>query len=165
MPLPSRYLALAVALLAGSLPALAQSAAAYPSETPAHFQPTYTGFDYGRRDVMIPMRDGVKLHTVILVPNGAQGMPPSCLTRTPYGRKRSSPPHAVSCTPGTLALRATTTPPTSLSTDGYIRVVQDVRGKYGSEGDFVMNRPLHGPQNPTLGGRTPPIPTTPSTGW
>jgi putative CocE/NonD family hydrolase len=33
---------------------------------------------------------------------------------------------------------------------GYIRVVQDIRGKYGSEGDYVMNRPLHGPQNPTL---------------
>jgi putative CocE/NonD family hydrolase len=32
---------------------------------------------------------------------------------------------------------------------GYIRAVQDVRGKYGSEGDYVMNRPLHGPQNPT----------------
>ena len=32
---------------------------------------------------------------------------------------------------------------------GYIRVVQDVRGKYGSEGDYVMNRPLRGPQNPT----------------
>ena len=32
---------------------------------------------------------------------------------------------------------------------GYIRVVQDVRGKYGSEGDFVMNRPIHGAQNPT----------------
>ena len=32
---------------------------------------------------------------------------------------------------------------------GYIRVIQDVRGKYGSEGDYVMNRPLHGPLNPT----------------
>ena len=32
---------------------------------------------------------------------------------------------------------------------GYIRVMQDVRGKYGSEGDYVMNRPLHGPLNPT----------------
>ncbi len=32
---------------------------------------------------------------------------------------------------------------------GYIRVVQDIRGKYGSEGDYVMNRPLRGPQNPT----------------
>ena len=46
---------------------------------------------------------------------------------------------------------------------GYIRVVQDVRGKYGSEGDYVMNRPLHGPQNPTRS-ITPPTPTTPSTG-
>ena len=34
---------------------------------------------------------------------------------------------------------------------GYIRVVQDVRGKYGSEGDYVMNRPLHGPLNPDAG--------------
>jgi putative CocE/NonD family hydrolase len=33
--------------------------------------------------------------------------------------------------------------------DGYIRVMQDVRGKYGSEGDYIMNRPVHGPQNPT----------------
>ena len=33
--------------------------------------------------------------------------------------------------------------------DGYIRVMQDVRGKYGSEGDYVMTRPLHGPLNPT----------------
>jgi putative CocE/NonD family hydrolase len=40
-------------------------------------------------------------------------------------------------------------PPTVVVEDGYIRVVQDVRGKYGSEGDFVMNRPVHGPQNPT----------------
>ena len=42
----------------------------YPSETPDNFKPTNYGFEYERRDVMIPMRDGVKLHTVILVPNG-----------------------------------------------------------------------------------------------
>ena len=42
-----------------------------------------------------------------------------------------------------------TTPPIVIVEDGYIRVVQDVRGKYGSEGDYVMNRPVHGPQNPT----------------
>ena len=42
-----------------------------PSETPDKFEPTHDGFDYARRDVMIPMRDGVKLHTVILVPKGA----------------------------------------------------------------------------------------------
>src|SRR4051794_40676734 len=54
-----------------------------PNETPATFQPTNAGFDYVRRDVMIAMRDGVKLHTVILVPKGAKGAP-ILLTRTPY---------------------------------------------------------------------------------
>ncbi len=44
---------------------------------------------------------------------------------------------------------ATTTPTDVIVDGGYIRVVQDVRGKYGSEGDYVMNRPLSGPQNPT----------------
>src|SRR6202162_1976738 len=55
----------------------------YPSETPANLQPATDSFDYVRRDVMIPMRDGVKLHTVILVPKGAKGAP-ILLTRTPY---------------------------------------------------------------------------------
>src|SRR5438105_15032676 len=53
------------------------------SETPATVHPTNYGFDYLRREVMVPMRDGVKLHTVILVPNGARGAP-MLLTRTPY---------------------------------------------------------------------------------
>ena len=43
-----------------------------PSETPKDFKPTNDGFEYVRRDVMIPMRDGVKLHAVIIVPKGAQ---------------------------------------------------------------------------------------------
>src|SRR6188474_1092197 len=54
-----------------------------PSETPASFRPVTESFDYDRRDVMIPMRDGVKLHTVVLVPKGAKGTP-MLLTRTPY---------------------------------------------------------------------------------
>src|SRR5262249_59406468 len=54
-----------------------------PSETPATLVPSTTGFDYERRDVMIAMRDGVRLHTVILVPKGAKGAP-MLLTRTPY---------------------------------------------------------------------------------
>ena len=53
-----------------------------PNETPAKFEATKDGFDYVRRDVMIPMRDGVKLHTVILVPKGARSAP-ILLTRTP----------------------------------------------------------------------------------
>src|SRR5258708_827393 len=54
-----------------------------PSETPAKFDAVTGSFDYVKRDVMIPMRDGVKLHTVILVPKGAKGAP-ILLTRTPY---------------------------------------------------------------------------------
>src|SRR5258708_23452891 len=53
-----------------------------PSETPAQFTPVTDSFDYSRREVMIPMRDGVKLHTVILVPKGAKNAP-ILLTRTP----------------------------------------------------------------------------------
>ena len=47
---------------------------------------------------------------------------------------------------------------------GYIRVFQDVRGKYGSEGTYLMTPPPIGPLNHT-GTMTPPMPTTPSTGW
>src|SRR6266566_1057822 len=56
---------------------------ALPSEIPAKFTPTNDRFDYVKRDVMIPMRDGVKLHTVILIPKGAKRAP-ILLTRTPY---------------------------------------------------------------------------------
>ena len=47
---------------------------------------------------------------------------------------------------------------------GYIRVIQDVRGKYGSKGDYMMNPPLRGPHQ-SHDRRYPPTPTTPSTGW
>ncbi len=56
---------------------------ALPSEIPSKFTPTNSGFDYSKRDVMIPMRDGVKLHTVIMIPKGAK-QAPMLLTRTPY---------------------------------------------------------------------------------
>ena len=55
----------------------------YPSETPDHLQPVTSSFDYARREAMIPMRDGVHLHTVILVPKGAEHAP-ILITRTPY---------------------------------------------------------------------------------
>ena len=54
-----------------------------PSEMPAEFTPVTSSFDFTRRDVMIPMRDGVKLPTVILIPKGARNAP-ILLTRTPY---------------------------------------------------------------------------------
>src|SRR5512141_1118931 len=65
---------------------------ALPSEMPATFVPTNDGFDYVRREVKIPMRDGVKLHTVILVPKSALGAKkaPILLTRTPYDADKLS---------------------------------------------------------------------------
>ncbi len=118
----------------------------YPSETPADLKPTPYNFDYVRREVMIPMRDGVKLHTVILVPKGAKAAP-ILLTRTPYDANELTTNKNSSHLGSSLEGYDNATD--VIVEDGYIRVVQDVRGKYGSEGDYVMNRPLHGPQNPT----------------
>jgi uncharacterized protein len=118
----------------------------YPSETPQKFEPTNQGFNYVKREVMIPMRDGVKLHTVIIVPKGARNAP-MLLTRTPYDAS-SLTSHAESSDLGSI-LTGYDNATDVIVEGGYIRVVQDIRGKYGSEGDYVMNRPLHGPQNPT----------------
>ncbi len=119
---------------------------ALPSEMPARFEPTSDGFDYARREAMIAMRDGVRLHTVILVPKGARGAP-ILLTRTPYDADALTS-HAQSSHLGPI-LSGYDNATDVIVEGGYIRAVQDVRGKHGSEGDYVMNRPLHGPQNPT----------------
>jgi putative CocE/NonD family hydrolase len=116
------------------------------SESPRKFEPTDYGFDYTRREVMIPMRDGVRLHTVILVPKGARRAP-ILLTRTPYDANALTS-HSYSSHLGP-SLQGYDNATDVIVEGGYIRVVQDVRGKYGSEGDYVMNRPLRGPLNPT----------------
>ncbi|MGH7500035.1 MAG: CocE/NonD family hydrolase, partial [Gemmatimonadales bacterium] len=125
---------------------VAQNPTSLPSETPDTLRPATAGFDYERREVMIPMRDGVKLHTVVIVPKGAHGAP-ILLTRTPYSADELTT-HAQSAHLGPI-LTGYDNATEVIVEGGYIRVVQDVRGKYGSEGDYVMNRPLHGPQNPT----------------
>jgi uncharacterized protein len=126
--------------------AQAPAGQALPSERPAQFQQATEGFDYVRRDVMIAMRDGVKLHTVVLVPKGAKSAP-ILLTRTPYDATALTS-HAQSPHLGSI-LNGYDNAVDVIVEGGYIRVVQDVRGKYGSEGDYVMNRPLRGPLNPT----------------
>src|ERR1035438_621983 len=117
-----------------------------PSETPDTFTPVTSSFDYVKRDVMIPMRDGVRLHTVIVLPKGAKNAP-ILLTRTPYSATAQTS-HAASAHLGPI-LSGYDNATHVIVEGGYIRVVQDVRGKYGSEGDYVMNRPLHGALNPT----------------
>jgi hypothetical protein len=125
-------------LLASTLPA--QTPPLTP-DIPATFEPPAETSDYIRRDVMVPMRDGVKLHTVIVVPRGAQAAP-ILLTRTPYNAtkraERGHSPSMLSILPQSDEVFAAA---------GYIRVFQDVRGKYGSEGDYVMTRPPRGPLN------------------
>ena len=105
-------------------------------DIPADFKVPTAADDYFKRDVMIPMRDGVKLHTVIVIPKGA-ARAPMILDRTPYNASK----FAESAESPRRALML----PLSygeLAEAGYIIVVQDVRGKYKSEGDYVMNRPL-----------------------
>jgi putative CocE/NonD family hydrolase len=143
-PVPDPQRAKPSQAVAASPPAVKYPA--LPSETPENFEPVTESFDYVKRDVMIPMRDGVKLHTVILVPNGAKGAP-ILLTRTPYDATKLTS-HAESAHLGPI-LNGYDNATEVIVEGGYIRVVQDVRGKHGSEGDYVMNRPLHGPQNPT----------------
>jgi putative CocE/NonD family hydrolase len=134
----------AVALLA-TLIATAASAQTPPMapDIPAKFEPQVPNADYVKRDVMIPMRDGVKLHTVIVIPKGARRAP-MVLSRTPYnasGRAARNNSPSILATVGQgdeVMVEA-----------GYIRVFQDVRGKYGSEGEYVMTRPLKGPLNDT----------------
>ena len=117
-----------------------------PSETPEKLVPVTDTFDYVKREVMIPMRDGVKLHSVIVIPKGTKNAP-ILLTRTPYNANAQTG-HADSSHFGPI-LNGYDNALEVIVGGGYIRVVQDVRGKYGSEGDYVMTRPLHGPLNPT----------------
>ena len=86
---------------------------------------------FTRREEMIPMRDGVKLFTVILIPKQAAAPLPFLMTRTPYG---------VAGTTGN-GLASTNAPFRELIADGYIFVLQDIRGMNRSEGRFLMNRP------------------------
>jgi hypothetical protein len=83
---------------------------------------------------------------VIVVPKGAKNAP-ILLTRTPYSAKEQTS-HAASAHLGPI-LQGYDNATDVIVEDGYIRVIQDIRGKYGSEGDYVMTRPLHGPLNPT----------------
>jgi uncharacterized protein len=112
------------------------------SEIPDKFTPKLDAFDYVKREEMIRMRDGVKLKTFILVPKGASGAP-MLLTRTPYNASnrvlRFNSPKLASAVPQMNDTAVAS---------GYIIVYQDIRGKYGSEGAYVMNMPLRGPLNP-----------------
>jgi putative CocE/NonD family hydrolase len=137
------------ALLAGAALLLAGGAWAQDAafnELAPHFAPHTDSFDYIRRNVMIPMRDGVKLYTVILIPKGAHRAP-ILLTRTPYGADdrigKTDSAHL------SAVIGDSDVADLEMTSGEYIRVFQDVRGKHRSQGDYVMTRPLVGPLNPT----------------
>ncbi len=85
---------------------------------------------WDKMDVMIPARDGVKLHTLIFIPKNAPEKLPFLIERSPYGFDNGR------------AERTLETRYKQLAADGYIFVLQDIRGRYGSEGQFVMQRPV-----------------------
>jgi putative CocE/NonD family hydrolase len=90
---------------------------------------------YVRTNAMIPMRDGVRLNTEVFVPRNTPGPLPILLLRTPYGV-------------GPNRIRAVQGPYKELHEDGYIFVFQDIRGRYKSEGQFVMMRAPRIPDDP-----------------
>ena len=121
---------------------LAQTSPQTP-DVPTTYQTPTTAYDYVKREVMLPMRDGVRLYTVIVIPKDAKNAP-IVLVRTPYNAakhaERYFSPHMLAAVPEGDEVFAR---------DGYILAFQDVRGKYGSEGDYFMTRPLRGPLNPS----------------
>jgi uncharacterized protein len=90
---------------------------------PNNFRP------YARQDVMIPMRDGIKLHAIVFRPTDTQEPLPFLLDRSPYGIEWDSPAEMEAAHP-------------ELARSGYIFVYESIRGRYKSQGAFVMMRPL-----------------------
>src|SRR3569833_2307309 len=91
--------------------------------------PAQNKITYTRQEAMIPMRDGIKLYAVIFIPDGIAQPLPILMERTPYGSEHSQSPEK-SAYLGDMA------------NEGYIFVIQDIRGRYKSEGKFMMNRPI-----------------------
>jgi putative CocE/NonD family hydrolase len=91
--------------------------------------------DYQRTEVMIPMRDGVKLHAIILKPADIAGPLPFLIQRTPYGVDETN-------------RRTFSAGRPELARDGYIYVGEDIRGRYKSEGEFIMSRPMADHKDP-----------------
>jgi len=92
---------------------------------------------FDKREVMIAMRDGVKLHTEIYMPKDTKEALPIFLERTPYGISAADKGYS----PKLYRYQ-------HMFADGYVFVFQDIRGRYGSEGQFVMNRPVHDAAEP-----------------
>src|SRR5689334_18693168 len=130
---PMKYVAprsTRLVFLALALSAAPQRTALY-SQEPTQ-APAVPAFE--KTEVMIPMRDGVKLHTAYFVPKGFNENLPFLFIRTPYGIEGGE--------------RNFNGPFGDLARDGYIFVFQDIRGRYKSEGQFVMLRQMRNKKDP-----------------
>ncbi|HMI40792.1 MAG TPA: CocE/NonD family hydrolase [Sphingomicrobium sp.] len=145
-PSSTRSTLATLSLILAALPAAAAPPAPVTPMTTdgvASYDPVRPEADFIKRVVMVPMRDGAKLYTVIVSRKGTSGGP-ILLSRTPYDAKGS--------TARTASQRIVDILPVmdaEFVNDGYIRVYQDIRGLHNSEGEFVMNRPIAGPLNKT----------------
>jgi putative CocE/NonD family hydrolase len=115
--------------------ALLMVGAAGAQEEPASPQDLTKIFE--RKEALIPMRDGVKLHTEIYTPREGSEALPILMLRTPYG-----------VSAGLHAYSRLLKTDQQFYADGYLFVYQDIRGRYGSGGNFEMNRPVHDPKDP-----------------
>jgi putative CocE/NonD family hydrolase len=140
---------LTLRLAASLIPLLALAAKPPAPVTPmtpdvvAKYDQVMPWADFVRREVMVPMRDGTKLYTVIVFKKGATNEP-MLLSRTPYdahgSTHRNASQRIVDILPAMDA---------DFVNDGYIRVYQDIRGMHRSQGTWVLTRPIAGPLNKT----------------
>ena len=107
------------------------------------YDPVMPDADFIRREAMVPMRDGVKLYTVWVMKKGSRNAP-ILLSRSPYDAHADA--HFAK---SQRIVDIVAAMDRDFVDDGYVRVFQDIRGLHRSEGQFVMNRPIAGPLNPT----------------
>src|SRR4051794_34652697 len=136
-------------LSASFLPLLVSAAAAGAQQpvtpmTPdvvAKYEQVMPWADFVRREVMVPMRDGTKLYTVIVFKKGTTGGP-ILLSRSPYDAHESTHRNASQRIVDILPAMDS-----EFVNDGYSRVYQDIRGMHRSQGIWVLTRPIVGPLN------------------
>ena len=100
------------------------------------FAQTDSVTSYKKTSVMIPMRDGIRLYTVIISPFNFNKPVPVLITRTPYGAGFPVPDDTV------ITITAANFNNYLLANEGYIFIYQDIRGKYKSEGNMQIHQPL-----------------------
>lgn len=141
--LPIRIAALLLPLLVVAAAPPPQAVTPMTPDVVTSYDEMFPSADFIRREVMIPMRDGTKLYTVMVIKKGARNAP-ILLSRSPYDAHGSMfsnhSQRGVDVIPELFR---------DFYIDGYILVEQDIRGLHRSEGDFIMTRPIAGPLNKT----------------